>query len=74
VQQILALSGCAIIARHWFEIDLGNASMEHGARIELRELVPQQHRGSESAAQIVTGPGRSPRKTPANSPAWLTQW
>jgi hypothetical protein len=54
VQQILALSGCAVIARHWFEIDLDDASMEHGARVELRELVPQPHRGSESAAQIVT--------------------
>jgi hypothetical protein len=54
VQQILALSGCAIIARHWFEIDLNDASLEHGARIELRELVPQQHRGSESASQIIT--------------------
>jgi hypothetical protein len=54
VQQIIALSGCAVIARHWFEIDLDDASMEHGARIELRELVPQHHRGSESAAQIVT--------------------
>ena len=74
MQQILALSRCAVIVRHWFEIDLDDASMEHGARIELRELVPQQHRGSESAAQIVTGPGRSPRKTPANSSAWLTRW
>jgi hypothetical protein len=54
VQQILALSRCAVIARHWFEIDLNDASMEHGARIELRELLPQQHRGSESAAQLVT--------------------
>jgi hypothetical protein len=54
VQQILALSRCAVIARHWFEIDLDDASMEHGARIELRELVPRQRRGSESAAQIVT--------------------
>jgi hypothetical protein len=54
VQQILALSRCAVIARHWFEIDLNDASMEHGARIELRELVPQQHRGTESAAQLVT--------------------
>jgi hypothetical protein len=53
VQQILALSHCAVITRHWFEIDLDDASMEHGARIELRELVPQRHRGSESAAQIV---------------------
>ena len=54
MQQILALSRCAVIARHWFEIDLDDSSMEHGARIELRELVPQQHRGSESAAQLVT--------------------
>ncbi|HEX6527267.1 MAG TPA: hypothetical protein VF070_45750, partial [Streptosporangiaceae bacterium] len=54
MQQILALSRCAIITRHWFEIDLNDASMEHGARIELRELMPQQHRGSESAAQLVT--------------------
>jgi hypothetical protein len=54
VQQILALSRCAIITRHWFEIDLDDASMEHGARIELRELAPRQHRGSESAAQAVT--------------------
>jgi hypothetical protein len=54
VQQILALSRCAVITRHWFEIDLDDASMEHGARIELRELAPRQHRGTESAAQIVT--------------------
>jgi hypothetical protein len=54
VQQILALSRCAVITRHWFEIDLDDSSMEHGARIELRELVPQPHRGSESAAQVVT--------------------
>jgi hypothetical protein len=27
--------------------------MEHGARIELRELAPQPHRGSESAAQVI---------------------
>jgi hypothetical protein len=54
VQQILALSRCAVIVRHWFEIDLDDASMEHGARIELRELVPQPRRGSESAAQLIT--------------------
>jgi len=53
VQQILALSRCAVIVRHWFEIDLDDASMEHGARIELRELVPQPRRGSESAAQLI---------------------
>jgi hypothetical protein len=54
VQQILALSRCAVIARHWFEIDLDDASLEHGARIELRKLAPRPHRGSESAAQTVT--------------------
>jgi len=54
VQQILAFSRCAVIVRHWFEIDLDDASMEHGARIELRELVPQRRRGSESAAQLIT--------------------
>gem|GEM_PF-4725473 len=54
VQQILALSRCAVIVRHWFEIDLDDASMEHGSRIELRELMPQPRRGSESAAQLIT--------------------
>jgi len=53
VQHVLALSHSAVIVRHWFEIDLGDASMEHGARIELRELAPQPHRGSESAAQVI---------------------
>jgi hypothetical protein len=53
VQYILALSGSAVLIRHWFEIDLEDASMEHGARIELRELVPQPRRGSESAAQLI---------------------
>jgi hypothetical protein len=54
VQHILALSRSAVIVRHWFEIDLDDASMEHGVRIELRELAAQPHRGSESAAQLVT--------------------
>ena len=53
MQHILALSRSAVIVRHWFEIDLDDASMEHGVRIELRELAPQQHRGSESAAQLI---------------------
>ncbi len=51
---ILALSRSAILVRHWFEIDLDDASMEHGARIELRELAAQPHRGSESAAQVIS--------------------
>jgi len=54
VHTIVALSRCAVIVRHWFEIDLDDASMEHGARIELRELAAQPHRGSESAAQLIT--------------------
>src|ERR1700683_2528993 len=54
VQHILALSGSAVIIRHWFEINLDDASMEHGARIEIRELPAQPHRGSESASQLTT--------------------
>ena len=53
MQHILALSRSAVAIRHWFEIDLDDASMEHGARIEIRELPPQPHRGSESAAQVT---------------------
>jgi hypothetical protein len=51
---MFAFSRCAILVRHWFEIDLTDASMEHGARIEVRELLGHPHRGSESAAQPVT--------------------
>ncbi len=54
MQHILALKNCAVITRHWFEIDLNDASMEHGVRIEVRELARQPHRGSESAAQLIT--------------------
>jgi len=54
MQHILAFSRSAVVMRHWFEISLNDASMEHGARIELRELAPQPHRGSESAAQAIT--------------------
>ncbi len=43
----------AIIIRHWFEISLDDASMEHGARVEVREVPSHPHRGSESAAQLV---------------------
>ncbi len=51
---VLALSRSAVTVRHWFEINLNDASMEHGARIEVRELREQPHRGSESASQVVT--------------------
>jgi hypothetical protein len=54
VRHILTLSRSAVIVRHWFEIDLTDSSMEHGARVELRELPAQAHRGSESAAQVIT--------------------
>ena len=54
MQHVLALSRSAMIVRHWFEINLDDASMEHGVRIELRELNSQPHRGSESAAQLIT--------------------
>jgi hypothetical protein len=54
VQHILTLSRTAVVVRHWFEIDLEDASMEHGARIELRELTAHPRRGSESAAQLIT--------------------
>jgi hypothetical protein len=53
VLHLVALSRCAVIVRHWFEIDLADCSLEHGARIELRELTQQPHRGSESAAQVI---------------------
>ncbi len=54
VQHILALSRSAVTIRHWFEIDLDDSSMEHGARIEIRELAEHPHRGSESASQLIT--------------------
>ena len=53
MQHILTLSRTAVIVRHWFEIDLDEAGMEHGVRIELRELAAHPRRGSESAAQLV---------------------
>jgi hypothetical protein len=54
VQHILALSRSAVTIRHWFEINLDDASMEHGARIEIRELAQHPRRGSESASQLTT--------------------
>lgn len=53
MQHIVTLSRTAVIIRHWFEIDLDDASMEHGVRVELRELAARPRRGSESAAQLV---------------------
>jgi len=51
---IVALSRSAVLVRHWFEINLTDCSMEHGTRVELRERPAQAHRGTESAAQVVT--------------------
>jgi hypothetical protein len=53
VQHVIALARTAITVRHWFEINLDDSSMEHGARIELRELAAHPRRGSESAAQLL---------------------
>jgi hypothetical protein len=53
VLHILTFSRSAVLIRHWFEIDLDDASMEHGARIEIRELAGHPHRGTESAAQLI---------------------
>ena len=43
----------AVLVRHWFEIDLSDSHLEHGARVEVRQVAPQPRRGSESAAQKV---------------------
>jgi hypothetical protein len=43
----------AILVRHWFEVSLTDSHLEHGVRLELRLREPQQHRGSESAAQRI---------------------
>jgi hypothetical protein len=53
VLHVLALTHCAVTIRHWFEVDLEDASMEHGARIEVTQLCDHEHRGSESASQLV---------------------
>jgi hypothetical protein len=60
VQHIFALSRSAVTVRHWFEIDLDDSSLEHGARIEIRELASHPHRGSESASQLI----------PVDRPLW----
>jgi hypothetical protein len=43
----------AILVRHWFEVSLTDSHLEHGVRLELRLREPQEHRGSESAAQKI---------------------
>lgn len=44
-------SRMAVLVRHWFEIGLTDGVLEHGARLEVRLLEPQAHRGTESAGQ-----------------------
>src|SRR5262245_43659427 len=41
----------AVVVRHWFELGLRDGAMGHGARLELRLLGSEPHRGTESAAQ-----------------------
>jgi hypothetical protein len=53
VQQAFVFPELAVLVRHWFEIDLADSHLEHGARVEIRLLTPQERRGSESAAQLV---------------------
>ena len=51
VLQAFVFDEVAVLVRHWFEIDLADSHTEHGARIELRLLAEQSHRGTESASQ-----------------------
>jgi hypothetical protein len=49
--QAFVFNEIAIIVRHWFEI--GPDDEEHGTRVEIRRLVTHEHRGSESAPQLI---------------------
>lgn len=51
MRQVFTFDRLAVAVRHWFEIDVDDASMEHGARIEFCPLQRGPHRGSESAGQ-----------------------
>jgi hypothetical protein len=53
VEHVFVFNEVAVLVRHWFEIDLMDSHLEHGARVELRLLVSQPRRGSESAAQQI---------------------
>lgn len=53
MQHAFVFTEVAVLVRHWFEIDLMDSHLEHGARIELRLMAPQARRGSESAAQLL---------------------
>ncbi|WP_433799637.1 hypothetical protein [Actinomycetospora sp. CA-084318] len=50
MQIVYSFTRLAVVVRRWFEIG-PDATMEHGTRVELRLLEPQEHRGTESAAQ-----------------------
>lgn len=54
MRRIFTIDTVAVVVRHWFEVDLGDASMEHGARIEICGLEPHPHEGTESAGQRLT--------------------
>lgn len=51
--QAFVFDEVAVLVRHWFEIDLADSHLEHGARVEVRLRTEQPHRGSESAAQKI---------------------
>lgn len=53
MQRAFVYNQVAVLVRHWFEIDLDDSHLEHGARLEVRRLVPQDRRGTESAAQKI---------------------
>lgn len=53
MEHVFVFNEVAVLVRHWFEIDLVDSHLEHGARVELRLLAPQPRRGSESAAQQI---------------------
>ena len=50
---VFAYNEVAVVVRHWFEVGLQDAHLEHGARVELRVLDREPHRGTESAAQKI---------------------
>jgi hypothetical protein len=50
MQIVHTFTRVAVTVRRWFEMG-ASAEMEHGVRVELALLSPQEHRGTESAAQ-----------------------
>ncbi len=75
MQRILALSRSAVTIRHWFEINLDDASMEHGARVEIRELPHQCFRLTrdvQDSVQLMIATLRAPERLDRNRVApWL---